>query len=84
VFDDDQRKRFVASLAAVVVPGGRYFMLCFSDREPGEWGPRRVRQDELRHSFTDGWRVDGIEESVLEITLSPDGAQAWLAWFTRI
>lgn len=84
VFDDDQRVRFVASLSAVVVPGGRYFMLCFSDRQPGEWGPRRVRQDELRHCFADGWRVDAIEESVLEITLSPDGAQAWLASFARI
>jgi SAM-dependent methyltransferase len=84
VFDDGQRVRFVASLSSVVVPGGRYFMLCFSDRQPGDWGPRRVRQDELRHSFNDGWRVDSIEEKILEITVSPDDVQAWLASFTRI
>jgi SAM-dependent methyltransferase len=84
VFDDDYRARFVASLGGVVVPGGRYFMLCFSDRQPGDWGPRRVRQDELRQSFADGWRVDSIEEAVLEITISPEGAQAWLASFTRV
>lgn len=83
VFDDDDRARFVSSLSAVVMPGGRYFMLCFSDRQPGDWGPRRVRQDELRSSFAQGWRVDSIEETVLEITISPDGAQAWMASFTR-
>jgi SAM-dependent methyltransferase len=83
VFDDDDRARFVASLGSVVVSGGRYFMLCFSDSEPGDWGPRRVGQDELRRSFADGWQVDGIEEAVLEITTRPAGAQAWLASFTR-
>ncbi|HXQ61527.1 MAG TPA: class I SAM-dependent methyltransferase [Acidimicrobiales bacterium] len=84
VFDDDDRARFVASLGGVVVSGGRYFMLCFSDREPGDWGPRRVRQDELRRSFADGWRVDSIEESVLDIVIRPEGARAWLASFTRL
>jgi len=84
VFDDDDRARFVVSLGGVVVPGGRYFMLCFSDKQPGDWGPRRVRQDELRRSFADGWRVDSIEETVLEITINPEGAKAWLASFTRV
>jgi hypothetical protein len=42
-----------------------------------------VRQDELRHSFADGWRVDSIDETVLELTTRPEGAQAWLASFTR-
>ena len=82
-FGDDQRARFVAGLRAVVVPGGRYFMLCFSDKEPGDWGPRRISQDELHHCFADGWRIDVIEEAVLEITLSPEGAHAWMAAFTR-
>jgi hypothetical protein len=68
----------------VVGPGGRYFMLCFSDKQRGDWGPRRVYQDELRQSFADGWRVDSIDEAVLEITINPDGAQAWLASFTRV
>jgi len=84
VFDDDARLRFVAGLGAVVKPGGRYFMLCFSDKQPGEWGPRRVREDELRHCFTDGWRVDSIEDAVLEITLGPEGARAWLLALTRL
>jgi hypothetical protein len=42
-----------------------------------------VRQDELRQSFADGWRVDSIEETVLDVTISPEGAKAWLAVVTR-
>ncbi len=83
VFDNHDRQLFVDSLGAAVQPGGRYFMLCFSDRQPGDWGPRRVRQDEIRSSFADGWRIDSIEPAVLEITIDPAGAAAWLAALTR-
>jgi cyclopropane fatty-acyl-phospholipid synthase-like methyltransferase len=31
---DEDRPVFVENLAAVLVPGGKYFMLCFSDLEP--------------------------------------------------
>lgn len=39
VFDDDDRARFIEALGAVVQPGGRYVMCCFSDRQPGDWVP---------------------------------------------
>src|SRR6185295_13389257 len=39
VFSDDDRRRYVKGLAAVMKPGGRLFLLCFSDAEPGEQGP---------------------------------------------
>jgi 2-polyprenyl-3-methyl-5-hydroxy-6-metoxy-1,4-benzoquinol methylase len=83
VFDDHDRARFVRNLHAAVAPGGRYFMLCFSDLQPGDWGPRRVSRTEIESSFADGWRIESIEASTLEITIDPDGAQAWLAVITR-
>jgi SAM-dependent methyltransferase len=58
VFDDDDRARYVDSLRAATAPGGRYHMLCFSDRQPGDWGPRRVAREEIEQSFTDGWRIE--------------------------
>jgi SAM-dependent methyltransferase len=39
VLDDEKRGRYVEALRAVVRPGGTYFMCCFSDRQPGDWGP---------------------------------------------
>src|SRR5262245_26850288 len=32
---DDDRKRYVEGLATVLRPGGRLFLMCFSDEEPG-------------------------------------------------
>jgi len=84
VFDDDDRVRFLTSLRGVVVPGGRYFLLCFSDKQPGDWGPRRIRQDELQHCFAVGWRIDSIEDTVLEVTFAPEGARSWFAALTRV
>ncbi len=82
VFDDPDRERFARSLAAAVVPGGRYFMLCFSERQPGDVGPRRVTREEIRGTFADGWRVDSIDRATLEIMFGPD-VEAWLATITR-
>ena len=39
VFDDEDRRRFVASLHAIMPTGSRYHLLCFSDRQPGTSGP---------------------------------------------
>jgi cyclopropane fatty-acyl-phospholipid synthase-like methyltransferase len=83
VFDDDDRARFVESLAAVMAPEARYHMLCFSDRQPGDWGPRRIRQQEIRSSFARGWRVESIEAATFDVTLDPAGVRAWRAAITR-
>jgi SAM-dependent methyltransferase len=83
VFDDERRARYVEALGAVVRRGGRYLMCCFSDRQPGDWGPRRVRQDEIRATFGAGWEVESIEAAQFETNLDPSVAQAWLVTVTR-
>jgi cyclopropane fatty-acyl-phospholipid synthase-like methyltransferase len=83
VFDDDDRASFVDSVGAVVPTGGRYHMLCFSDRQPGDWGPRRVTKDEIRASFSHGWQVDSIEAAKIDINIDPNGALAWRASISR-
>lgn len=84
VLDNDDRARYVESLRAVIPLGGRYRMLCFSDLQPGRFGPRRVTQDEIRAAFGEGWRVDSVEAATMEITINPNGAHAWRAAITRI
>jgi SAM-dependent methyltransferase len=81
--EDDERSRFVDGLRASVPSRGRYYMLCFSDRQPGDWGPRRIRQEEIRNCFADGWTVESIEPTKIEITIDPVGAEAWLASIVR-
>ena len=84
VFDDPDRSRFVRALGDAMPVGARYFMLCFSDLEPGDWGPRRIHQDEIRVCFEDGWSVEQIEPAKLEITVEPGSVRAWLATILRV
>ena len=85
VFDDQDRARYVASLASVLQPGGHCYLACFSDRQPGGWGPRRVTKDELRAAFSDGWSVTSIEADTFEVNpgMPTLTVQAWLAAIQR-
>ena len=85
VFSDSDRLRYVASLAAVLRPGGTCYLMCFSDRQPGEFGPRRVSQDELRAAFSDGWRVESIVADTFDVNPIEGNtrAAAWLATIRR-
>jgi SAM-dependent methyltransferase len=87
VFDDDNRARYVASLASVLRPGGHLYLMCFSDRQPGAFGPRRVSQDELRTAFRGGWTVLAIQAESFALNPGVFGtatAQAWLATVRRL
>ena len=85
VFDDAERPRYVTSLAAVVESGGTYYMMCFSDKQPGVWGPRRVREEEIRAAFADGWEIMSLTRD--QFAINPihgnTAAQAWLAVIRR-
>ncbi len=83
ILKDDDRPRFADGLRAVMKPGGRYFMMCYSDRQPGDFGPRRVTQDEIRATFKDGWSVDLIQPGKFDVVTDPDGHLMWLATITR-
>jgi Thiopurine S-methyltransferase (TPMT) len=80
------RARYVASLASVLHPGGHCHLMCFSDRQPGTLGPRRVTQAELRAAFSDGWTIVGVVPDAFEVNPDAFGsatAQAWLADISR-
>ena len=91
VFSDDHRQRYVVALAAVVKPGGRVFLLCFSDEEPGTQGPRRVSKQELHDAFAQGWAIESIEPSRYEVrpdlkdlAFSEGGPKAWFSIIRRV
>jgi cyclopropane fatty-acyl-phospholipid synthase-like methyltransferase len=86
VFDDADRARYVTSLASVLPSGGTCYLMCFSDRQPGTLGPRRVRQEELRTAFSDGWAITAIVADAFEVNpgLGTPSAQAWLATIRRV
>ncbi|MBI2583059.1 MAG: class I SAM-dependent methyltransferase [Candidatus Aenigmarchaeota archaeon] len=81
VFSDSERSVFVKSLYSAMRKGGTYFMLCFSEHEPGEQGPRRIRKDEIKSAFAKGWKINYIRDA----HFSADFGQphAWLASITK-
>jgi SAM-dependent methyltransferase len=89
VFDDVDRARYVESLASVLRPGGTCYLMCFSDRQPGNIGPRRVSEDELRAAFGDGWTVRSVVADTFYLVPGADAifgtatAQAWRAIIER-
>ncbi|MFI7668082.1 class I SAM-dependent methyltransferase [Nocardia sp. NPDC049526] len=84
IFDPAARIAYVESLATALRPGGSYFMLGFSDRQPGSSGPHRLGRDDITAAFADGWRIDSIEESTIDIAPAPDSVRAWLVAITRV
>ena len=84
-FNDDDRPIYVAGLEKVLRPGGQFHMMCFSDREPGSEGPRRITQQEILDSFQDGWALKAMRDTKFETVdylgspqFSPGGPKAWL------
>jgi cyclopropane fatty-acyl-phospholipid synthase-like methyltransferase len=87
--DDDQR-RYVRGLSHVIAPGGRLFLVCFSDEEQGTEGPRRVSRRELQDAFAEGWQIESIRPTRIEtapefteVKFSEGGPKAWLAIIHR-
>jgi len=91
VFSDEDRRRYVDGLATVLKPGGRLFLGCFSDEEPGEQGPRRVSKQELYDAFAEAWSIESIEPSRFEVrpdlkdlSFSEGGPKAWFVVMRRV
>lgn len=91
LFSDEDRATYVAGLTTVTKMGGRLMVVCFSDKEPGTLGPRRVTEKELRRSFADGWKCERIEPDFFEVRpdlpdyqFSNGRAHAWFAEFVRV
>ena len=89
VFSDDDRKKYTEGLAGVLKPGGRLFLMCFSDEEPAGVGPRRISKAELHAAFADGWAFETITlkrfQTIPEFKdqFSKGGPKAWLAVVKR-
>lgn len=91
VFSDEDRRRYIAGLATVLKPNGRFYFLCFSDEEPGTQGPRRVTRQEIKQAFAQGWEVESIEASRYEVRPDPNdesfsrgGPRAWFVVVRKV
>lgn len=84
VFDDDERRTYVAGLAAVTAPGARLFLQCFRDSGE-EAGPHPVSEATLRGTFASavGWSITRLAHERIVTHFAPDGLPGWLATIDR-
>ena len=79
VFSDEDRPRYAASAARMLVEGGLLHVLVFTENLDGG-GPRRVTQAEIRDTFVaPDWSVESIDAAQYE---TPGGLKD--AWHARI
>ncbi|MBT36927.1 MAG: SAM-dependent methyltransferase [Deltaproteobacteria bacterium] len=62
----EQREGYLETLSRIVEPGGVLLLKCFSHKEPGDKGPRRLRPDELHTHFEPMFEVQSIDETVFQ------------------
>ncbi|HYB04446.1 MAG TPA: class I SAM-dependent methyltransferase [Nitrososphaerales archaeon] len=85
VFTDDQRNKYVDNLQFVLKPSGKYFMLCFSELEPADWGgPRRITKKEIETAFLRGWQINYFRDARIETNFHQDGGKAWFISVSRL
>jgi len=84
VLSDLDRTRYIAAIQHVLRPGGRLWLLCWSDQEPPKPGPRRISRRELQEAFAAGWTIESLEEVRMEAaahvqpgTFDPGGPRAY-------
>ena len=67
VFFDEDWARYVVGLAEVTRPGGRLFLICFSDEELGTQGRSKTSPAKLRGTFPDGWDVGEVRPEPFKV-----------------
>ena len=84
-FPDDDRPVYAREVARVLARGGKYFMLCFSEKEPTNWGgPRRVTRNEIEATFSSFFKINYIREALFATRFHSNGGKAYLTSAIRI
>jgi SAM-dependent methyltransferase len=83
-FNDNDRVAFSREIARVLSTNGRYFMLCFSDKEPTDWGgPRRITKQEIEATFSPLFHINYIRDAYFATRIHDSGGRAYLTSATR-
>ena len=82
--DDEKRVPFAKQIWRVLVNGGKYFVLCFSDKDPGSEGPEGVSKEEIRRTFSKVFHVDYIRDAFVAARFRTGGAGGYIVSMTKI
>jgi len=72
VLPPEKRNVYVETVHRVLRPAGWLLLKCFSDKEPGTFGPYRISAKELRGYFRETFDILSIVDTVFDGTLKPN------------
>jgi cyclopropane fatty-acyl-phospholipid synthase-like methyltransferase len=88
VFSEQDRAKYVSVVKTLLKPGGKLFLLCFSNENPAmEEGPKCLTKKELQDAFSNGWNIESIQLTKFEVR--PEQKEALFsgaepqAWFLK-
>lgn len=67
----DERPTYAAAVHRILRPSGRLHLKCFSDKEPGDWGPYRLSRRELLSYFDARFDTLSIADAVFQGNVEP-------------
>jgi hypothetical protein len=75
---------FAHEIARILRTNGGYFMLCFSDKEPTNWGgPRRISKQEIETAFSPLFKIKYIIDAFFATRIHNNGGRAYLTSATK-
>ncbi len=78
VMTDEERPIYVKQVYRVLKDSGKYFMMCFADKQPGDWGPRRVSKLEIEQALMPWFKIEYIKDALFDTRLHSGKAKAYL------
>jgi SAM-dependent methyltransferase len=92
LYSGHEQRRYVEGIGYVIRPGGRLYLLAFSDDEPQP--VRGLSRGEIFEAFSFGWKVESIEAVRGEINetfrsrhpdvFPPEGPKMWFSVIRKI
>ena len=82
VLPPEKRSVYVETVHRILRPQGWLLLKCFSDKEPGTYGPYRIAAKELRAHFRGTFEIVSVIDTVFDGTLKPR-PKALFATFRR-
>jgi 2-polyprenyl-3-methyl-5-hydroxy-6-metoxy-1,4-benzoquinol methylase len=70
VFAPEHRATYARTVAGLIKPGGLLFLKCFSEEQPGDFGPYRLSVREIEETFAPAFEVLSIEHTVYQGTMA--------------
>ena len=64
ILPPDRRKDYVKAAQELLKPSGWLFLKCFSQLEPGDYGPYRLSPEEIRTEFQTPFIIHSIKDTV--------------------